>query len=98
MAYKTLTDNQQDEILVSTLAAQEVDLFSHETSITRYETMLKTLPEGKFRIRIENLLKETKSRRDEVQAIIDATIPQLPSDQRVMSAVGRLIDKGHIAL
>jgi len=83
MEFKTLTQDDQDLIIVQTLKAQEQDLFCHQINKSRYEAMLPSLPEGEFKERIGRLLLETNSRLEEVSAILEAVKVQAPSQERI---------------
>ena len=90
MLYEILSQDEQDEIIVSFLLAQERDQFCHELNRTRYDAMLLTLPEGKWKEQITELRAETLSRLNEVNTIIEATKPQLPDAVRVNAAKDRI--------
>jgi hypothetical protein len=99
MAYQVLTQDEQDEIVVQFLHAQERDHFCHTINQQRYAEMLKTLTKGDpFAARIQGLHDETVSRLTEVSAIIDQTVPQLPADPAMLSAaIDRVRTKAAIA-
>ena len=86
--YKTLSQEEMDEIVVDFLKAQERDLFCHEINLARYEEMLKVLPPGPWRDRITQLRDETIQRKAEVESIIAAT--QVPNKQRIEAALKRI--------
>lgn len=65
-------------------------MFCHELNRERYTEMLKSLPQGDFRQRIQQLLAETNSRIAEVEAILQTTEPQLPPPARIEAAVQRM--------
>lgn len=90
MGYSVLTQEEQDEIVIQFLQAQERDHFCHALNRDRYAALLQTLSPGPFADRIKQLHDETVSRLDEVEAIIDKTKPQLPPSTRVVAAVTRL--------
>lgn len=90
MAYKTLTLDEQNDMVVSTYYANESDLFSHTANKERFERILQGTISDPFRARIEKLLSDTNSRIAEVQAILDATIPQLPSDTEISASLTRI--------
>lgn len=90
MAFVTLSQNEQDDILVRTFKAQETDLFTHQTNKTRLEDMLLILAPGPFRESIVNLLSQTDARISEVQAIVDSTAKQLPDAARIAAALSRI--------
>lgn len=88
--YQILSQNTQDDIIVSFMLSQEKDRFCHELNIQRYKTMLKTLPMGTWRNQIEKLLNETESRLAETNSIIKASSQQLPGSERIQLAIIRL--------
>lgn len=91
--YKCLSQEEQDEILVTFLKAQEMDLYCHQINLERYDAMLKALPDGEFRSRIQQLRDETESRIAEVTSILEATVAQLPPPDRLQAAVARVTQK-----
>lgn len=93
MNYKTITQDEKDEILTGTLMSQERDLYIHNINKERYESMLQNLPAGEFKARIERLLAETNMRIVEINSILAALTPQLPSDEKINQAVSRIQDK-----
>lgn len=88
--FRTVQATEVDEMLVNTYRANEMDLASHEANKERFETMLQTLPQGKFRDRITQLLAETNDRITEVTAILEATEPQLPQQAEVETIVTKI--------
>jgi hypothetical protein len=64
-------------------------LYCLELNKERFNAILAEIPEGAFRTRIEQLLAETNARMFEIQAIIKATISQLPTGTRMVDAVTR---------
>jgi hypothetical protein len=94
--YQVLSEDAQDETLVLFMLGQERDHHSHTVNKARYEAMLKTLPPGNFRTRIEGLLAETIHRLMEVDAIIAATKPQMPVAKKLAAARRRVKAKGQI--
>jgi hypothetical protein len=93
MAFILLSQDEQDEIHAAFLASQERDLFCHQINAERYAEMLKTLPAGTFRTRIEGLKQDTLSRIDEVTRIIDASAALLPSVEKLIAAKERVDTK-----
>jgi hypothetical protein len=90
MPYKILSQDEQDEIIVSFMQAQERDEFTHKINLERFDRMLENLPEGEWRSRVAKLRTDTAQRLEEVRSIIAATEPQLPPDERVQKAKTRL--------
>lgn len=91
--FKVLSQEDQDEILVEFLEAQERDLFCHQINLERYQEMLETLEPGPWRDRILQLKQETESRLEEVESIIEATLRQLPPPERLEAAKQRVKEK-----
>ena len=89
MPYDVLSQDEQDDIVVAFMLAQERDQFCHQLNLTRYETMLITLPDSKWKQRVGELRAETLVRLNEVSSIIAATKPQLPPTARLSAAVSR---------
>lgn len=94
MAYRVLTEDEESETIVLFMLAQERDHHSHSVNRDRYQRMLKDLPPGPFRERIQHLLAETNDRLVEVEAIIAATVPQMPPADRVSAIREALKAKG----
>lgn len=91
--YTLLTDEEKDDMVVSFLKSQERDMYCHEINIERYDTMLKTLPEGDFKKRVQELFRDEKKRKAEIESIIIATVPKMPSAERITAAKLRLEQK-----
>lgn len=91
--YKLLADDEKDEIMAAFIHSQERDLFCHTLSLQRYNSMVESLPEGQWKDRIKHLRQEVTSRLAEVESIIAATTPQLPSSERLAAAKERLAAK-----
>ena len=94
MTYQILQEIEQDDALVLTLASQERDHFTHTINKQRYETILSSIPVGRFRDRVTHLLGETNERLEDVNAIIAALTPQMPPAARIAASVSRLRNKG----
>jgi hypothetical protein len=93
----TLTQDEQDDQIVSFYANQERDKNSLEINIARYQLMLPGLPEGAFKSRIQSLLSQSQERLVEISAIMAATELQLPAQERLQASLARLQSKGAIA-
>jgi hypothetical protein len=90
MEYKTLTQEERDDLIVSFYQSQERDLFLHQINKERYEEILKTAKEGDFRAKIERLLLETESRIANVSQIVQATEKQLPNEVQIKNSLDRI--------
>ena len=88
--YQVLSQEEQDDIIVSFMHGQERDKYCHELNLARYAEMLKTLEAGPWRDRVSKLNGETVSRLAEVNSIIDVTTPQMPPPDRITAAKQRL--------
>ncbi|GAI61403.1 unnamed protein product [marine sediment metagenome] len=88
--YLVLSQDEQDDIIVSFMLGQERDKFCHELNLQRYTDMLKTEKAGEWRDRVSKLKGETVSRLAEVNSIINVTIPQMPPPGRITAAKQRL--------
>jgi len=91
--YQVLNQDEQDEIIVSFMLSQERDKFCHDLNLARYDAMLESLSDGKWKDRIVVLRAETLERLAEVNSIIQATKPQLPTAERIEAAKTRLVNK-----
>lgn len=93
MKYKSLTDEHKDEIIADFHLAQERDHHCHSLNVARYERMVRTLPEGKFKERITELLKSEQEALSQVTAIIESTSEQLPEETRLQAAHARNLER-----
>ncbi|MBA7557137.1 hypothetical protein ES705_49871 [subsurface metagenome] len=87
--YLVLSQDEQDDIIVSFMLGQERDKYCHELNLQRYTEMLKTLEAGEWRDRVSKLKSETVSRLAEVNSIINVTKPQMPPLERITAAKQR---------
>ncbi|KKN16221.1 hypothetical protein LCGC14_0978140 [marine sediment metagenome] len=90
MDYQIMTVDEQDDIKVSFLLSQERDAYCHGLNLERYDAMLGTLEDGKWKTRVAKLRDETVERLGEVTSTIEATLPQMPPAQRIQAAKLRL--------
>ena len=90
MEYQVLSQEEQDDIIVSFLLSQERDEFCHQLNLERYKQMLTVLPEGAWKSQVTKLRDETSKRLEEVKSISAATIAQLPPAERIETAKQRL--------
>lgn len=99
MEYLTLTEDEQHEMLVQTLASQERDHWMHTVNAERFEAILldSTLTPH-FRTRIVELLKQTRDRIHEVTQILEKLQPQLPPKEKILEVQQRLTAKAVEAL
>lgn len=96
MDYEVLSQDDQDEVIVAFMLAQERDHYCHEINRERYGQILLTLSAGKFHDRVSELLAETNERLVEVSAIIVATKSQMPPADRVSMSMERLKSKEQV--
>lgn len=92
--YKTLTQEEKDDIIVSFLHQQEIDHLCHTINKQRYEKIINDpeIVDSKFKDRIRQLKLEIELRLFEVEKIIEHTQFQLPSEERIKSASKRIKD------
>ena len=83
--YLFFEPHEEIDALVEMYKSNERDHALHVLNLERYTTMLQGLPEGTFRQRIEMLSRQTAERLVEVDAILDATRPQLPQSPDVLN-------------
>jgi len=89
--YITLSQEEQDKITIDFYRGQERDAFCHRLNLQRYTAMLNSGISGDWRQRVLALKTETEKRLAEVVSIMDATKPQLPSQEvinKYMSEAG----------
>ncbi|GAJ07223.1 unnamed protein product [marine sediment metagenome] len=72
------------------MRSQERDKYCHKLNLERYAAMLPTLEDGTWKTRVTKLHADTASRLAEVDSIIAATLPQMPSAERIAAALTRL--------
>ena len=89
--YTVLSEDEKDDVIVTFMLSQEKDKYCHELNKARYEAMLKTLEDGDWKNRVTRLYEETLKRLEEVNSIIEATKPQLPSPEKISFAKKRLL-------
>ncbi len=90
MEYQILSQEEQDDIIVSFMLGQERDKYCHELNLQRYTKMLETSKAGKWHDRVLKLKDETVSRLAEVDSIIGVTVSQMPPRQRIDAAKQRI--------
>lgn len=88
--YQVLSQDEQDDIVVSFMLSQEKDKFCLELNSARFDEMLKGLEEGDWRTRVVQLHADATKRLAEVDSIIKATLPTLPPSGRVEATILRL--------
>lgn len=82
LQYRAYTNQyDKDRSIVEFLEGQERDHYHHIINKQRFETLVRDLSDGEFRNKISMLLGQTISEIENVEAIIAATIPQLPSEE-----------------
>ena len=92
-----MTTEEQNEMLASTLLAQERDYYTHMINEQRYEALLADVfmdKDGNFAERIRSLLTETRQRKHEVWLILNAIYSQLPDRFSILEAYVRLKTRG----
>ena len=95
--YFLLDQDKADDTVVAFYHEQEYTHYCHMINKERYEQILSSpIPSEAFGNRIVQLLNETNERLEEVGAIIAATVPQLPSQERIEAALLRLKEDGAI--
>lgn len=88
--YQVLSQEEQDDIIVSFMLSQEKDKYCLELNLQRYTEMLKTLEGGQWRDRVEKLQAESTSRLAEIDSIIEVTKAQMPPSERIDTAKARI--------
>lgn len=92
MAYKVLSEEEQDNIIVAFYLEQERDHYCHTISLARYDAMLPDIPDGsELKEQIKELRGQTLQRIDAVERYMAAAERQLPPTQeRITAAKNRL--------
>ena len=93
--YQVLSQDEQDDIVVSFMRSQERDKFCHELNKERYQSMLETLEPGEWKNRVVQLHADTVKRLAEVDSIIEASTPSMPPPERVEAAKQRLLARAN---
>jgi hypothetical protein len=88
-----MTDDEKDDVIVSFMRGQEQDRYCLQLNHDRYVAMLKELPEGAWRTQIAEGYQQALDRIAQLDSIIKATLSQMPSEERVMAAMGRIKEK-----
>lgn len=97
--FQALEQDEQDDMLVQTLIAQERDLFAFSVNAERFTELLKILPSDcSLAKKLKKQLPQTLERINEVEAIILSLEQQLPSKERIEKAKVRLKEKEKQAL
>jgi hypothetical protein len=95
MSYKTISEDEKDDIIVSFLHQQELDHLCHSINKVRYEKILsdRSIPDDEFKQNIQKLKDEVELRISQVEKIIEHTVEQLPSQERIDASVERTKEK-----
>lgn len=91
--YRVIGEDECDDIIVAFMLAQEQDHYTHTLNLNRYDQMLLSLPEGKWKKRVQSLREQTVARLAEVESIIAATETQMPPQDRLDASKLRLKKK-----
>lgn len=93
--YRVLSQDKADDTVVAFYHEQENTHYCHMLNQERYEAILRQkFLSGDFHQRIATLLGETKQRLEEIDSILMATKPQLPSEERIEASLMRLFSNG----
>jgi len=103
ITYDLLTQEEQDDIVIGFLRAQQLDHFTHTLNLARYKDMLAMLPARgatnykdfsgnaiTWKQRVQILHDETVDRIAEVEAIITATEKAAPVGVARANALRRI--------
>jgi hypothetical protein len=93
--YKTISQDEKDDIIVSFLHQQEMDHLCHSINKVRYDRILidRNIPDDEFKQNIQKLRDEVVLRISQVEKIIEHTVDQLPSQERIDASVERTKEK-----
>ena len=85
---------EQDDLIVGFMLAQERDMCSHLFNLERYEQILTSKDlDPEWKSRITSLRDDTIKRIAQINSIIDATKPQMPQKTRINEALLRIKPK-----
>jgi hypothetical protein len=91
-AYRFLTRDEQDDMIVATMRAQELDLFTHRVNLERYRAIAASrLRDTQLRRNVEQEIPVLVARIEDVEAIIAAVEAQMPPPARAAAAFERLL-------
>ena len=90
MPYQILDKDEQDDIIVSFMLSQERDQFCHEINLARYDKILLNETEGEWKNKVTKLRADTSQRLKEVMSIISASKANMPSAERIATALARI--------
>lgn len=88
--YIVLSQDEKNDCIVSFLKGQEFDYYTNTINLERYQKLYDLLEDGTFKTKIGVSITETQNALNEVGAIIDCTIPQLPSEKEIDKSIKRL--------
>ena len=93
--YKTISQDEKDDIIVSFLHQQEMDHLCHSINKVRYDRILNdvSIPNDEFKQNIQKLRDEVVLRIAQVEKIMEHTVDQLPSQERIDASVERTKEK-----
>jgi hypothetical protein len=93
--YKTLTQEEKDDVIVSFLHQQEMDHLCHSINKVRYDKILtdRSIPDDEFKQNIQKLRDEVVLRISQVEKIIEHTVDQLPPQEKIKASVDRAKEK-----
>lgn len=91
--YKVLREEEKIDCLVSFLKGQEFEFYTNTINLERFNRLYSVLEEGKFKEKIKVSISETENALKEVGAIIECTIPQLPSPKEIERSIKRIKNK-----
>lgn len=90
--YQVLSQEEQDDIIVSFMLSQERDKFCLELNLNRYKDILeKGDGKGKWHDRVKELQAESVERLAEIDSIIGASKGQMPPQERIVAAQQRIV-------
>ena len=96
--FKTLTAEEQEEMLVNTLKAQELDLYMHTMNKERFQDMITALPDGNdFKTKLQSEIVVIDSRLVEVNTTIASLEKQIPVELDIAVVMTRIKNKEDLA-
>ena len=79
MEYTHLTQEEMDDHIAEGIRGRQLEHFHHSVNVANYAAMLKTLPKGPWRDRIQQLHDEGLAEMEKVEGLHDALVAQIPT-------------------
>lgn len=78
MDYTHLTQEEMDDHIAEGIRGRQLEHFHHSVNVANYAEMLKVLPKGEWRDRIQQLHDEGLVEMAKIEGLHDALVKQVP--------------------